>query len=571
MEVYIDDMLVKSSKASNHVSQLQECFNILNNFGMKLNPTKCTFGVASGEFLGYLVTEREIEANPKQIVALVDTLPPRSVREVQRLTGKIAALNRFISRSTDRCLPFYKLLKGNKKFEWNIECDSALKELKAYISEPPVLSKPIISRNGETRTSGSNRRQKTDTLFPVSFDHSHDVTTRRTILHSPSQSDRLAKWAIELSEYDIEYKPRTSSKAQVLADFIIELVPKEDSSSSNTKWRLHVDGASSKQGSRIGIQLESPSGEMIEQSFCLGFSASNNEAEYKSLIAGLRLARSVGAREISAFSDSQLVTSQFHGEYEAKNERMEAYISVLQEITQQFDKFELTKIPRGDNTSADALAALASTSNPVVKRIIPVEGIDKPSINLPRKEIDLPKNNPPRVGAITTRSGARRESQGLDNVNGNEPDSQSAPSTSRVRTRRTATTTAIPEEAVHETSNEAHEAFKKELEARPDWRIPIFKYIKDGKLPAERWEARKIKARSSRYCIMEERLYIRSLDESYLLGVSPKDAFTILKQTHGGACGSHSGGRSLAIRIKKLGYFWPTNADDSEQFALKYW
>ena len=94
MEVYIDDMLVKSSRASNHVLQLQECFNILNKFRMKLNPTKCTFGVASGEFLGYLVTERVIKASPKQIAALVDTLPPRSIREVHRLTGKIAALNR---------------------------------------------------------------------------------------------------------------------------------------------------------------------------------------------------------------------------------------------------------------------------------------------------------------------------------------------------------------------------------------------------------------------------------------------------------------------------------------------
>ena len=92
----------------------------------------------------------------------------------------------------------------------------------------------------------------------------------------------------------------------------------------------------------------------------------------------------------------------------------------------------------------------------------------------------------------------------------------------------------------------------------PDWRIPIFKYIKDGELPAERWEARKIKTWSSRYCIMEERLYKRSLDEPYLLGVSPKDAFTIMTQTHEGACGSHYRGRSLAIMIKKLGYFWPT-------------
>ena len=147
MEVYIDDMLVKSSRASDHVLQLQECFNILYKFGIKLNPRKCTFVVASGEFLGYLMTKRGIEANPKQIAVLIDTLPPRSIREVQRLTSKIAALNRFISWSTDRCLRFYKLLKENKKFEWNTECDSALKELKAYISEPPVLSKPVT---GET-------------------------------------------------------------------------------------------------------------------------------------------------------------------------------------------------------------------------------------------------------------------------------------------------------------------------------------------------------------------------------------------------------------------------------------
>ena len=99
-----------------------------------------------------------------------------------------------------------------------------------------------------------------------------------------------------------------------------------------------------------------------------------------------------------------------------------------------------------------------------------------------------------------------------------------------VRTKRTATTATDPEEAVHETNNEAHDAFKKELEARPDWRTPIVKYIKDGELPTERWEARKIKARSSRYCIMDEKLYKRSLDEPYLLPVSPKDAFTILNK-----------------------------------------
>ena len=153
---------------------------------------------------------------------------------------------------------------------------------------------------------------------------------------------------------------------------------------------------------------------MIEKSFRLGFSASNNEAEYKSLIACLRLVRSIGTQEISTFSDSQLVTSQFHGEYEAKNERMEAYLAILRDIAQQFDKFELTKIPRGDNTSADALAALASTSNPAIRRVIPVEGIEKPSIDLPCKATGLQGDNPPRIGPIMTRSKAQRENQNLD-------------------------------------------------------------------------------------------------------------------------------------------------------------
>ena len=102
----------------------------------------------------------------------------------------------------------------------------------------------------------------TQKLRPYLQSHSITVMTLqplRTVLHSPSQSGRMAKWAIELSEYDIEYKPRTSSKAHVLAGFVIELVPKEDNVGTNTeKWKLHVDGASSKQGSGIGIQLKSP-------------------------------------------------------------------------------------------------------------------------------------------------------------------------------------------------------------------------------------------------------------------------------------------------------------------------
>ena len=86
MEVYIDDMLVKSLRTEDHVDHLRECFKTLNEYGIKLNPAKCTFGVTSGEFLGYIVTQRGIEANPKQITAILDLPSPKNSREVQRLT-----------------------------------------------------------------------------------------------------------------------------------------------------------------------------------------------------------------------------------------------------------------------------------------------------------------------------------------------------------------------------------------------------------------------------------------------------------------------------------------------------
>ena len=142
MEVYINDMLVKSLRAADHLNHLKECFKTLNEYRMKLNPAKCTFGVTSGEFLGYIVTQRGIEANPKQITAILDLPSPKNSIEVQRLTGRIAALNRFISRSTDKCLPFYKLLHGNKRFVWDEKCEEAFGQLKQYLTTPPVLFKP---------------------------------------------------------------------------------------------------------------------------------------------------------------------------------------------------------------------------------------------------------------------------------------------------------------------------------------------------------------------------------------------------------------------------------------------
>jgi hypothetical protein len=141
VEVYVDDMLVKSAKAPDHVSDLKETFNTIRRYMMRLNPAKCAFGVSSGKFLGYLVSQRGIEANPEKVWAVLEMQPPRTTKQLQQLAGRIAALNRFISRSTDKCLPFFKILK--KAFVWDSKCEEAFGNLKEYLMNPHLLSRPV--------------------------------------------------------------------------------------------------------------------------------------------------------------------------------------------------------------------------------------------------------------------------------------------------------------------------------------------------------------------------------------------------------------------------------------------
>ncbi|KAL2226321.1 UNVERIFIED_CONTAM: Retrovirus-related Pol polyprotein from transposon opus [Sesamum indicum] len=147
MEVYVDDMLVKSKRSQDHLEHLEQAFNIMRTYGMKLNLDKCTFGVGGDKFLGYMVSERRIEANPEKIQAIMSLRSPTTIKEVQKLTGKIASLNRFISRSADKSLPFFKILRKTKNFEWNEECEKALQGLKDYLTRPPLLANP---KEGET-------------------------------------------------------------------------------------------------------------------------------------------------------------------------------------------------------------------------------------------------------------------------------------------------------------------------------------------------------------------------------------------------------------------------------------
>ena len=111
MKVYINDMLVKSVKAEHHITHLAEAFQVLKRYNMKLNPAKCAFGVSAGKFLGFIVNNRGIEANPDKIKVVLDMLPPSNIKDIQRLTGRIVVLSRFVSRASDKCQHFFQVLK----------------------------------------------------------------------------------------------------------------------------------------------------------------------------------------------------------------------------------------------------------------------------------------------------------------------------------------------------------------------------------------------------------------------------------------------------------------------------
>ena len=304
MEVYIDDMLVKSTTTNLHIAHLSEAFQILINYKMKLNPAKCAFGVSVGKFLGFIVNHRGIEANPEKIKVVLDMPSPSGIKEVQRLTGRIAALSLFVSKASDKCQPFFQVLK--KAFQWDAKCEEAFTTLKTYLSSPPILVSPIegelltlylavsdfstsaILVRGKERVqhpvyycSRALRRAEeryprmeklimalvttTRKLRPYFQAHTIEVPTEfpmKQVLHKPETSGRLMKWAIELSEFDIRYKLKTAIKRQVLADFIMEFTSAEPTKNAQIEtdlsiWKLSVDGAANAQGNGASLILTS--------------------------------------------------------------------------------------------------------------------------------------------------------------------------------------------------------------------------------------------------------------------------------------------------------------------------
>ena len=328
---YVDDMVVASKDRRQHVADLEELFVTISKYRLKLNPEKCAFGVEAEKFLGFMLPER-IEANPDKCAAIIAMRSPASVKEVQQLTGRMAALSRFVSAGEEKGHPYFKCLKRNSCFAWTDECETAFIKLKEYLATPPVLCKPEAG-------------------LPLRLYFT--VIERAISSVLVQEQDQIQKpiYFVSKALQGAETRYQALEKAALAVVF----------SARRLRHYFHnftVVVMTNQQGSGAGIVLEGPNGVLIEQALRFAFKASNNQAEYDALIAGMLLAKEMGAQNLLVKSDSQLITGQVSGEFQAKDPQMAAYLRYVQLLKGAFCALELIHVPREQNARADLLAKL---------------------------------------------------------------------------------------------------------------------------------------------------------------------------------------------------------------------
>ncbi|CAJ2674684.1 unnamed protein product [Trifolium pratense] len=542
LEVYMDDMIVKSPEELDHVVHLRKVFEQARKYNMRFNPEKCTFGVRAGKFLGFYLTERGIEANPDKCRAFAELPTPNDKKSIQTLNGMLTSLSRFVSKSAQHALPFFKLLKKEAVFEWTDECEQALQHLKKALSEPPVLSRPsdeeilyLYLSVASEAVSAALIRETNEGQKPVYFTSkalqgpelryqqiekialalvyaarrlrhyflAHTIVVRtdqpiKSLLGRPDMAGRMLKWSLELSEFDIRYESRKALKAQVLADFVAEMTSSFPTVDGADKWTIFVDGASSATGAGAGIILENENGLLIEVSLALSFPTSNNQAEYEAFLAGLRLAEDLEAKEVKIYTDSQLVASQVLGEYQTKNDNLSEYLLLVKEKITKFNSVEILHVPREHNKRADILSKLASTKRKGGNKSVIQEILPRPSIEKPTKGMDI-------------------------NVIGD----------------------------------------------KNCWMTPVYNFLKHGTLPDDQKQAAVIRRRACSYVILDGKLYRRGFSIPLLKCADEDTADYILREVHEGINAQHLGGRSLARKALRAGYYWPTMQQDAKDHVKK--
>ncbi|KAA3480212.1 RNA-directed DNA polymerase (Reverse transcriptase), Ribonuclease H [Gossypium australe] len=351
IEVYVNDMIVKSRTIKEHLQVLRKLFLRLRKFQLKLNPTKCTFGARLGKLLGFVVSEKGIEIDPDKVKAIQELPPSRTQKEVRGV--------------------------------WDEECQKTFDKVKHHLSNAPVLMPPNPDRPlilylavfgnfmgcvlGQHDESGRKERaiyylSKKFTECETRYLPIEKLccaliwTTRRLrqymlYLKGSAIADFLASRALE------DYKPLNFDFPN--EDLIYVATTEEDSQESHS-WKLNFDSASNAAGNGIGAVLIALNGDHYPFTSKLDFDCTNNMAEYEACIMGIHAAIEREIKVLEVYGDSALVIYQLKGEWETRDPKLIKYRKLVLELIKDFDDITFFYLPRDENQMADALATLAS-------------------------------------------------------------------------------------------------------------------------------------------------------------------------------------------------------------------
>ncbi|XP_070022030.1 uncharacterized protein [Nicotiana sylvestris] len=305
IEVYVDDVIIKSRTQDDHVRDLNKFFEWLHKYDLKLNPAKCAFGVPSGKPLGFIVSRRGIELDPTKIKSIRDLPPPRTKKEVMNLLARLNCISRFIAQLASTCEPIFKMLTKDVAIKWTDECQEAFDKIKEYLSNTPVLAQALVDHLAENPVN--DEYQPLSTYFPDEELNSVEVTSEETNV-----------------------------------------------------WKMFFNGAMNAKGIGIGAILISPTGQHYPATARLQFFCTNNTIEYEACIMGINMAIRQHVKELLIMGDSDLIIRQAQGEWETRDVKLIPYKQLVEDLSKRFKSVEFRYIPRFHNELADALATLAS-------------------------------------------------------------------------------------------------------------------------------------------------------------------------------------------------------------------
>ncbi|GKF45343.1 reverse transcriptase domain-containing protein, partial [Tanacetum coccineum] len=274
LEAYVDDMVIKSNDEKVLIEDITETFDNLRRINKKLNPKKCSFGVEEGKFLGYMATFEGIRANPKKTKAIADMQSPRTLKEMQSLSGKLAALKRFLSRSAEKSLPFFETLKditkeNNDEYCWTESAEKAFQEMKKFIVELPLLTTPAKEETLYVYVAAATKAVSAVLLAQEKGKQSSIHYVSRTLNEAERNYAPLEK--LDLSLLHMSWRLRRYFEAhpiKVITDQPLKQILNK--------------------GSIAALVLISPSGVEFMYALRLNFANTNKEAEYVALLVGLR-------------------------------------------------------------------------------------------------------------------------------------------------------------------------------------------------------------------------------------------------------------------------------------------